>query len=111
WELAAGAALMQLHVTGGRLGRVGEKTQLVLSVVLIAACLCFANEAAFPFPWAIAAVLGSVGVIDLVTRSERMNSALSWGPAVWVGKISYSLYLWHWPVFVLCRWTVGLDSW
>jgi len=111
WELAAGAALMQLHVTGGGLGRVGEKTQLVLSVVLIAACLCFANEAAFPFPWAIAAVLGSVGVIDLVTRSERMNSALSWGPAVWVGKISYSLYLWHWPVFVLCRWTVGLDSW
>lgn len=111
WELAAGAALMQLHVRGEGPGRVGERTQLILSLALIGACLCFADEAAFPFPWAIAAVLGSLGVIDLVTRSQRMNSALSWGPAVWVGKISYSLYLWHWPVFVLCRWTVGLDSW
>lgn len=26
-------------------------------------------------------------------------------------KISYSLYLWHWPVYILFRWTIGLESW
>jgi len=29
----------------------------------------------------------------------------------WLGKISYSLYLWHWIVLVLSRWTVGIHAW
>jgi hypothetical protein len=35
---------------------------------------------------------------------------LSTRPIVYIGKISYSLYLWHWPIFVMLRWTVGLDK-
>jgi peptidoglycan/LPS O-acetylase OafA/YrhL len=29
----------------------------------------------------------------------------------WLGKISYSLYLWHWIVLVLSRWTIGIHAW
>ena len=29
---------------------------------------------------------------------------------VYIGKISFSLYLWHWAIYVLFRWTIGLDS-
>lgn len=30
--------------------------------------------------------------------------------AVYIGKLSYSLYLWHWPVFILAKWTVGISA-
>lgn len=43
-------------------------------------------------------------------RGILVSKALELRPIRFVGKISYSLYLWHWPVFVIARWTYGLDT-
>ena len=118
WELASGGLLFQLHDSGRRLAGRGfraDSAQLGLSAAMMFAGLYFSRATAFPFPWALPAVLGTLGAIDLLTTdstvSAHANSWLNWAPSVWIGKLSYSLYLWHWPVYVLLRWTVGVDAW
>jgi peptidoglycan/LPS O-acetylase OafA/YrhL len=56
-----------------------------------------------PFPGlnALPPVLGAMLVIWSTSKgSSLLKTLLSWKPVVFVGLISYSLYLWHWPVMV-----------
>jgi hypothetical protein len=39
----------------------------------------------------------------LVHPAARLSRVLGWAPLVWIGLRSYSLYLWHWPIFVVTR--------
>ncbi len=61
----------------------------------------------WPGAWALLATLPTaallwVGWTRPRTGPERL---LGSGPMVWVGTLSYSLYLWHWPVLILGEWT------
>jgi len=45
---------------------------------------------------------GIILTLVLVCPPRGLTLLLSFGPLVWVGRVSYGLYLWHWPV----RWFV-----
>ncbi len=120
WELGIGA-LLCLALAAPRSRRVIERASPWLvwgGASLVAATFVFAQRSAFPFPWAIPAVLGTAALAGgAVAESGQGRAAPSWAvrvlrsrAAVLVGLISYSLYLWHWVVYTLLRWTVGLDS-
>jgi hypothetical protein len=68
---------------------------------MIAAGLFFIKDASFwPGFWAL---LPTVGTASLLLAGEhgRVNRMLAVKPAVWIGLISYPLYLWHWPLLSL----------
>ena len=49
----------------------------------------------------LVAILGLIVIISSGKQHTLMSRLLSFKPVVFIGKISYSLYLWHFPVLVL----------
>jgi peptidoglycan/LPS O-acetylase OafA/YrhL len=115
WELGAGAGVCLMADSYRRriVATLGPGALSAIGLLLVALSMAAADRLAFPFPWALPAVLGSALLIVSTTTSSgqgRINRLLGARPMVAVGLLSYSLYLWHWPVYTLARWTVGLDS-
>jgi peptidoglycan/LPS O-acetylase OafA/YrhL len=113
WEFAAGALLFQFHARNvATAGSRIRARSLYLGAALLIIGFIYANQEAFPFPWALVPVGGTVLMIDGVIGSTggALTNVLQSSIATYIGRISYALYLWHWPVFVLLRWTYGLTG-
>lgn len=117
WELALGA---MLAVSGSpRVGGISESLRNLcgyLGLGMISAGVFLYNvNTSFP-GWA--ALLPTVGAALLIFQGSTSNTSslynlLSIRPLCFLGDISYSLYLWHWPVLLLYKayWQVDRVSW
>lgn len=116
WELGVGVLLLQTHRRGYHLCQhsAWSSPQAMAAMLLLALGLVFSEKANFPIPWAFCAVVGTALMIDAIVAPA--SGAQAWmkffrhDALVTVGKLSYSLYLWHWPVYVGFRWTIGLET-
>lgn len=101
WELALGGllALVKLPSLPQATREVMRLTGLAAIVV---ACVMFSRETRFPGAAALLPTLGCVLVIAAGRSEARWSSyrALAVRPAQYLGDISYSVYLWHWPLIV-----------
>jgi hypothetical protein len=70
--------------------------------------LAFDNELAYPGYYALLPSLGAAAVMAAGPASA-VGRFLSLKPNVLLGKLSYSVYLWHWPVFVYYDYYVARD--
>jgi len=104
WELLLGALLA---LTGGRrpASEAVKETTGWLGVSLIGYAVFFYGEdTRFPGLAAVPPCLGAALIIfSSESKPSLVGRLLSCKPVVFVGLISYSLYLWHWPVLEFSR--------
>lgn len=70
-------------------------------LVLFAAAIYFDQQTPFPGLMALIPCLATAVIIYLGQSVPATNLLLSNQLSTWIGKISYPLYLWHWPIIVL----------
>ncbi len=104
WELALGGLLAL--VPASRLGLRSRWVASALSlgglVAIAFATFRFDDDTLFPGYAALVPTLGTAAIIaaGFVTTSAGAARLLTLGPVRHVGRISYSWYLWHWPLLV-----------
>ncbi len=101
WELLAGIVLAALPAATAK--RLPSVLLSALGLLLVLASYIWLAEAgSFPGSGALASTMGACLLIRYGAEG-CMGRLLGSSPMTWVGRISYSLYLWHWPVIVYCR--------
>jgi peptidoglycan/LPS O-acetylase OafA/YrhL len=99
FELLAGAALARGWGSISQTGAASNRRAVVgLLLIAVPVCLLHSNSA-FPGWWALLPVGGSALLLS-APAAWLCRVVLASKPMVWIGLISYPLYLWHWPLLV-----------
>ncbi len=113
WEIGVGALLA---LFSHRLSAIPNSLRLLLSwtgllVIAAGAFLISGENNGFPGPWATIPVVGAALVIAAGTGAYyHYPKILSNRVSTYIGDLSFSLYLWHWPVIVILAAFMDIDE-
>jgi peptidoglycan/LPS O-acetylase OafA/YrhL len=103
WELLAGSLLAFL-VAQGKVPAAGRELRAGAGALLIVAALALLDGSRhFPGWWALVPVAGTALVLSAGPAAWLNRRLFSRRPVVYLGLISYPLYLWHWPLLSYAR--------
>lgn len=109
WEMAAGCLIFIGFQKRASVEQLLEKVPPLLMVALIVGVMYL------PMSMASASTIAVVVLSSILIASLKKETAafevFTHSKVVYIGLISYSLYLWHWGVLSISRWTIGIHWW
>jgi peptidoglycan/LPS O-acetylase OafA/YrhL len=109
WELGAGVLVFLMKGQYGLFRFVVKGGfSLILLAGMIATLFFPSGEGAKA---TVLIVVLTMLLIKVVRPEDSVYKLLTLRPILGIGLISYSLYLWHWSVIVIGRWTTGIHPW
>lgn len=107
WELLSGALLAHLTLYKADVISLRAHANNALTFIgtglIITGFFLINKESMFPGWWAILPIAGTTLIILAGSQSWINRVVLSNGVLVWIGLISFPLYLWHWPLLSFLR--------
>lgn len=111
WEFGIGALVALAGSQRALAERVGNLGSLAGFVLILASAAVFGRNTPFPGWTAMLPAVGTALVILAGSGEKRLWHSRMTGarPVQFLGTISYSLYLWHWPLIVVAPYLAGAD--
>ncbi len=108
WELSLGGMLALNTAKAGGSSLTSNFTAFAGLTMILAPAASFTETTVFPGYNALFPCLGTAMIIYANNRENLVKKLLSTKPVVFTGLVSYSLYLWHWPLLSATKYFFGL---
>ncbi|MDF2573183.1 MAG: acyltransferase [Agromyces sp.] len=109
WEFGLGGLLACLPAVTGRLITLRIVVAWLGWAAIAFASMTYSSATPFPGSAALVPVLGTAAVIwaGAPDRWWAPTRLVGLRPVQWTGDVSYSMYLWHWPLVIIAPYVVG----
>ncbi|WP_127960147.1 acyltransferase family protein [Serratia microhaemolytica] len=104
FEFMLGSCLVLFGCERLKFGNYSAAVLGIVALIVIIYCASRKNILlGYPDYHALMVAVASATLITIGLSANVVSRLLSWRPLVFIGTISYSLYLWHWPIFATGR--------